>query len=122
MNTTPRPRSVDPRPSADLRTVQVRRYVLAPDVCTEFARWWAQVLVPARRAAGFAVDFGFVLEDSSEILWAVSVQGDSREFAKADARWQSSEGRREALASAPGAPLSQHVSLAQHVPLAAGGQ
>ena len=75
------------------RTVQLRRYRLIPELVDQFLVWWPTLLVPAREAAGFAVEFGVHVPESGEFVWAVSVEGDEAAFAAVEEAWVASPER-----------------------------
>lgn len=75
------------------KTVQLRRYHLIPELADDFLVWWPTLLVPAREAAGFTIEFATYVPESREFVWAVSVPGDEAAFRAVDQAWISSPER-----------------------------
>ncbi|WP_157007464.1 NIPSNAP family containing protein [Agromyces laixinhei] len=65
-------------------TVQLRRYEVGVDRLDAFVAWWRGHLAPARRAAGFEIEFAYALPAAGEFVWAVSVPGGQEAFARAE--------------------------------------
>lgn len=101
--------------AAPPRTVQLRRYQLAPGCYEEFTRWWAAHMRPLREAAGFAVDFGYGLPDSEEFVWAVSVEGDRAAFLALEAEYHASDARAEVMRAQPTPALSMQVGFVEQI-------
>jgi hypothetical protein len=104
--------STDGTPNTE-RTIQLRRYVVLPGLLDEFLAWWRAELVPAREASGFAVEFGYVLRESNEFVWAVSLPGGKDRFAAVEADYLVSPGRTAAFAARSTWTSQQVVSLVE---------
>jgi len=63
-----------------MKTVQIRRYALVPDMYDEFLAWWDANMPKLRTQFGFAIEFGYGDRAANEFVWAVSVDGDQAEF------------------------------------------
>ena len=83
------------------RTVQLRRYRIVPGQLEAFTAWWREVLLPAREAFGFALEFAVTVPDTDEFVWAVSAEGDAEAFARIDAAWTASPERAQAFVGVP---------------------
>jgi hypothetical protein len=78
-----------------VKTVQLRRYTLKPELIDEFLVWWPTLLAPAREAAGFTIEFAQFVPVTGEFVWSVSVPGDVEAFNAVDAAWAGSPERIE---------------------------
>ena len=81
------------------KTVQVRRYQVAPGDLPAFVDWWRDTMVPAREAFGFTIEFGVAAPERSEFIWAVSLPLARDAFLRRDAEWMSSPERQRAIAT-----------------------
>ncbi|BDZ48001.1 hypothetical protein GCM10025867_02420 [Frondihabitans sucicola] len=95
------------------RTVQLRRYVLEAGVLDEFLAWWHELLVPARRAFDFTVEFGYALPETNEFVWAVSLPGDRDHFLAVEADYIASPERAAAFGDRASWTTSQVISFAE---------
>jgi hypothetical protein len=68
---------------------QLRIYGLLPGRADEFAREWAEQVVPLRRAHGFEVVGGWVTEDGDRFVWIIGHE----DFEAADAAYHASSER-----------------------------
>ena len=94
------------------RTVQLRRYRIAPGELAAFTAWWRDVLLPAREAFGFALEFAVTVPETDEFVWAVSAEGDEAAFARIDAAWTGSPERALAFEGVPQRVESMQLHLA----------
>ena len=78
-----------------VKTVQLRRYDLPAEVVDEFLAWWRDLLVPAREAFGFSIEFAYLVPEKNEFVWATSVEGDRKQFEAVEAAWMASPERAE---------------------------
>ena len=97
------------------RTVQLRRYQILPGELPDFTTWFADRVLPARRAHGFAVEFAYALPESNEFVWAVSVAGDADEFRAVEDRYTASPERAAAFEGVPKRVESTVLTLVQPV-------
>lgn len=79
------------------RTLQLRRYSVAPEFLDDFLDWWNERLMPARREFGFSLEFAVLDREECVFTWAVSLPADAAGFAARDEDWAVSPGRMEAL-------------------------
>jgi len=101
----------------EVKTTQLRRYEIRPELMDDFVSWWKQTLVPVRIQLGFSVEFAFVDPQHSEFIWAVSVPGDRADFLQVQDRYTISAERARALETLPGIEAS-YVSFVEPVPWA----
>lgn len=83
------------------RTIQLRRYRIVAGELDAFVAWWRDLVVPARTAHGFSVEFAYAVPETNEFVWAVSVAGDREAFRAIDERYASSPERAAAFAGQP---------------------
>ncbi|MRX45248.1 hypothetical protein [Agromyces kandeliae] len=100
-------------------TVQLRRYEVGADRLDAFVVWWREHLVPARRAAGFEIEFACAVPASGEFVWAVSTPGGPDGFARAERVYVDSPERSAAMAALPAPIASGRVDAA--ITVTAGG-
>lgn len=93
-----------------MTTIQLRRYQIRPGELGDFMAWWQSHLWPARELFGFDLEFAYVIEEEDAFVWAVSYPGGPEEFVAADAAWVESEGRAQALATAPERVLTKQIA------------
>lgn len=98
-----------------MRTVQLRRYELKPELVDEFLAWWPTVLVPAREALGYTVGDGAYDPATHEFTWTVSVEGNAAEFARVDAAYMASPEREAAFAGRGPWTNAMHLSFVERV-------
>ncbi|MFD4420954.1 hypothetical protein ACFWN7_05565 [Agromyces sp. NPDC058484] len=96
-------------------TVQLRRYEVGADRLEAFVAWWREHLVPARRAAGFEIEFAYAIPATGEFLWVVSVPGGPEAFASAERDYLGSPERVAAMAALPAPIANQRVDTATTV-------
>ena len=95
------------------RTVQLRRYRIVPGELAAFTAWWRDVLLPAREAFGFALEFAVTVPETDEFVWAVSAEGDEAAFARIDAAWTQSPERALAFRDVPKRVAEMDLRLAE---------
>lgn len=100
---------------SEVKTIQLRRYEIRPELMDDFVSWWKETLVPVRLQLGFSVEFAFVDPQHSEFIWAVSVPGDQADFLQVQERYTTSAERARALETLPGIEAS-YVSFLAPVP------
>jgi hypothetical protein len=83
------------------RTVQLRRYRIVDGELDAFVDWWRARLLPARIAYGFVLESAYVVPETDEFVWAVSVEGDAEAFGRLDAAWTASPERAAAFEGVP---------------------
>ncbi|GAA2025984.1 hypothetical protein GCM10009819_06330 [Agromyces tropicus] len=93
-------------------TVQLRRYEVGADALDAFVDWWREHLVPARRAAGFEIEFACALPGTGEFVWAVSTPGEPEQFAGAEQAYLNSPQRSAAMDALPAPIVSRRVDVA----------
>ena len=98
--------------AAQDRTVQLRRYRIIDGELPEFLDWWRSRLLPARLAFGFVLEAAFVVPETDEFVWAVSVAGDEAAFAELDAAWTASPERVTAFEGVPQRVASMDLRIA----------
>ena len=77
-----------------VRTVQLRRYKVAPGRMETWVKEWRERVRPLREAHGFEVLGAWVVEGSDEFVWVIANDG-SRTFEEADAAYYESPERME---------------------------
>jgi hypothetical protein len=85
----------------EARTIQLRRYALAPGTEQAFVEWWRETMVPAREDFGFTVEFGYLDSAAGELVWAVSKPASRADFESFDRSWEASAERELALSVVP---------------------
>ena len=75
-----------------VRTVQLRRYKVAPGKMGTWVEEWRERVRPLREAHGFEVLGAWVVEGSDEFVWVIASDG-SRTFEEADAAYHASPER-----------------------------
>src|SRR3954451_10932033 len=98
-----------------LRTVQLRRYHLKPDLVDEFLEWWADRLRSPREAYGFTVESAYLNREAAEFTWAVSAEGDAEEFARLERLWMESPERAEVFEGIDGWNDSVVIALVERI-------
>ncbi|HWT32984.1 MAG TPA: hypothetical protein VN107_04420 [Microbacterium sp.] len=84
-----------------MKTIQLRRYVLADGTYDDFVAWFDESLRPARTATGFAVEFAYGIRETNEFVWAVSTPGDAAAFNRVEEAYVASAERAAAFAGQP---------------------
>ena len=97
------------------KTVQLRRYELAPGVLDDFVAWFSSRLVPARTSSGFTVEFAYADREVDEFTWAVRAPGDAEAFLALEADYLASDARAAAFAGEPQRVAVSHVRLVEPV-------
>lgn len=97
------------------RTIQLRRYEISPELLDDFLEWWHTLLVPARLAHGFTIEFGYVDREASVFTWAVSLPVDAEEFARRDEEWLVSPERMAALHGTPQRVHTMHNTVVERI-------
>ncbi|MFZ4896514.1 hypothetical protein ACL9RL_18900 [Plantibacter sp. Mn2098] len=103
-------------PSHDI-TIQLRRYVIHPGLLEEFSTWWRELLVPAREASGFTVEFAYAVPNTNEFIWAVSLSGDEAHFLEIESEYYTSPGRASAFNGQPDRIRTQKVAFVENAGL-----
>jgi NIPSNAP len=75
-----------------MRTVQLRRYKVAPGRMEDWVGEWRERVRPLREAHGFEVVGAWVVEGSDEFVWVIANDGE-RTFEEADAAYHESPER-----------------------------
>lgn len=96
----------------EARTVQLRRYRIVEGELPAFVDWWRARLLPARLAFGFVLESAFVVPETDEFVWAVSVAGDEAAFGALDAAWTVSAERKAAFDGVPQRVASMDLRIA----------
>ncbi len=95
------------------RTVHLRRYRIESGELEAFTGWWRDVLLPAREAFGFALEFAVSVPETDEFVWAVSAPGGADEFARLDRAWAASPERASAFVGVPQRVTSMDLRTAE---------
>jgi len=96
-----------------VRTIQLRRYEIAPGMLEEFRAWVNLEVLPIRKQFGFRVEFVYIDNKNSEFIWAVSVQGAAAEFLELEKRYNESEERAAAGAKRPDCLISADIRFVE---------
>jgi hypothetical protein len=75
-----------------MRTVQLRRYQVAPGRMETWVGEWRERVRPLREAHGFQVLGAWVVDDSDEFVWVIAHDG-AGSFQEADAAYHASPER-----------------------------
>jgi NIPSNAP protein len=75
-----------------VRTVQLRRYMVAAGQMERWLGEWRDRVRPLREGHGFEVVGAWVVEESSEFVWVIAYDGEGT-FAEADAAYYGSPER-----------------------------
>ncbi|GAA1470072.1 hypothetical protein [Microbacterium thalassium] len=94
-----------------MKTIQIRRYVLAPGEYDAFLAWYDQWIPGPRAAQGFTIEFAYGIRDTNQFVWAVSAPVDADTFREMDAGWRASDARAAAFAGQPDRIVSADVQL-----------
>lgn len=95
------------------KTIQLRRYQIAPGMLEEFRAWVNKEVLPIRKQFGFDVEFMYVDNQNNEFIWAVSVQGSPEDFLEVQTRYDASEARELAGNKKPDCLLSVDVKFVE---------
>ncbi len=76
-----------------MKTVQLRRYRIREGEYDAFIAWWSSAMPELRAATGFRIEFAYGIPETSEFIWAVSVEGPPDRFADVEARYLASKER-----------------------------
>jgi hypothetical protein len=76
-----------------LKTFQLRRYELDPQLADEFVSWVHQDVMPIRQQFGFQAEWMYLAVDKTELTWLASLDGDQEHFKKVEAEYLASEAR-----------------------------
>ncbi|HKT56681.1 MAG TPA: hypothetical protein VJR25_07905 [Microbacterium sp.] len=98
-----------------MKTIQLRRYVLADGTYDEFVAWFNDSLLPARTSTGFAVEFAYGIRETNEFVWAVSVPGDAAAFGRIEEAYLASPERTAAFAGQPDRIAAKAIDLVEAV-------
>lgn len=96
-----------------MKTTQLRRYEVIPDLYDEFVAWMSAKLIPGRRAAGFTVEFAYANREQFEYVWAVSIDGDHERFGELSAAWAASPERVAIFEGVPEYTTAQHIDFVE---------
>jgi hypothetical protein len=94
-----------------LKTFQLRRYELDPQLADEFVLWVQEDVMPIRNQFGFKAEWMYLAEDKTELTWLASLDGDQAHFKKVEAEYSASAARAEAAAKMPTALIKANVSF-----------
>lgn len=94
-----------------MKTYQLRRYELEPALANEFIAWATNEIFPRRERFGFTVEWSYVDEANSQLIWLASAKGDRSEFERLDTAWYSSEERAEVAHLMPPALIKMNLSF-----------
>lgn len=98
-----------------MRTFQLRRYELEPDLAQQFIAWVNQVVIPIRESMGYRVEWMYFDSSNSQLIWLVSLQADQSGFESADQAWYSSSERAAAVLTMPKALLKANISFVEKI-------
>ena len=98
-----------------MRTFQLRRYELDPELAEEFAAWVVNTIIPLREQLGYTVHWRYLDRKNSEFVWLVSLEATEAEFEAEDAAWMASSERAAAVVSMPSGLIKVHASFVENV-------
>lgn len=96
-------------------TTQLRRYQLKDGESEAFLGWWRSTIPELRARFGMAVPFAYFDAAANEFIWAVSVAGDTDEFARAEQAYLASPDRAAAFENLPQRVADSRVGLAEQI-------
>ncbi|MEN9872093.1 MAG: hypothetical protein RL450_28 [Actinomycetota bacterium] len=94
-----------------MKTFQLRRYELDPQLADEFVAWVHQDVMPIRQQFGFQAEWMYLSIDKTELTWLASLDGDEEHFKLVEAEYSASEARSQAAAKMPRALIKANVSF-----------
>lgn len=98
-----------------MRTYQLRRYELDPALADEFLVWVHEIVMPIRRQFGYQVEWMFLAQDKTEMVWLASLDGDLENFLATDQAYLNSDDRARAAAAMPKALIKAHLSFVENI-------
>ena len=102
--------------TADQRTIQLRRYEIAPGELDAFVDWWRTWMPTVRPEAGFTIEWAYVDREANEFVWAVSAAGDAETFLELERTYLDSDARAKAFEGVPQRVAKYHVRLVEELP------
>jgi hypothetical protein len=103
------------RHNGGMKTIQLRRYVLADGTYDDFLAWFQEWMPSVRAARGFAIEFAYGIRETNEFVWAVSAPGDTTAFTELEATYVASPERAAAFAGQPERVASKIITLVEEV-------
>lgn len=97
------------------RTVQRRRYVLAPDLIEPYVAWWREAVVPLRIGAGFRIDSATLDRESGDFVWDVSAPGTAEDFLQREHGYHDSAARRVVFDGVPDWVVEMQIGFVEDV-------
>lgn len=94
-----------------MKTFQLRRYELDPQLADEFVAWVHRDVMPIRKQFGFKAEWMYLAADKTELTWLASLAGDEEHFKQIEADYSASEARAQAAARMPKALIKANVSF-----------
>lgn len=98
-----------------MRTFQLRRYELDPELAEEFVNWVNSDVIPVREGFGYQVHWQYFDRANSQLIWLVSLEANETEFVARDQIWMSSPERAEVVLKMPKALIQAHVSFVEKI-------
>jgi hypothetical protein len=78
---------------------------------SQFVAWATTEIFPKREKFGFTVEWSYVDEANSQLIWLASAEGDTTDFETLDAAWQSSPERAAVAPLMPPALIKMNLSF-----------
>jgi hypothetical protein len=94
-----------------MKTIQLRRYEIAPGMMSDFLHWIDQDLMPVREGFGFKAEWRYIDVAKNEFIWAVSLPCDEAEFLAIQDEYDASSQRKLAFVNYPNCITQKHVSF-----------
>lgn len=93
---------------------QLRRYQIAEGRMDDFLAFFP-TMSPVRASHGFSVDFAYADRENNEFVWSTTHDGDVDAFKAAEAIYNDSPARAQALKGGVGLVEAMHVSMVEQV-------
>lgn len=94
-----------------MKTFQLRRYELDPQLADEFVLWVQEDVMPIRNQFGFKAEWMYLAQDKTELTWLASLEGDEDHFKLVEAEYSASKARAHAAVKMPKALIKANVSF-----------
>lgn len=98
-----------------MRTYQLRRYELEPELAEAFVDWVVAEIIPLREKLGYRVEWRYFDRANSQFIWLVSLEATESEFEALDSAWHAGSERAVAVVSMPKALIKANVSFVEAV-------
>lgn len=98
-----------------MKTFQLRRYELEPQLAKGFVEWASETIFPLRESFGFKVEWSYFDDTNSELVWLASANCDRAEFESLSNAWEASGMRAKGVDLMPPGLIRIHASFVEKV-------